>query len=154
MSKYVPTALGIALILVASTALAEERREDPLKSYATPFARSGSAFRPKKLEPLEKYTALECVPVEATEDTDRRDRIYKIFVNISFDDNWQPEDMNVLHYAVSGAAYNRSDQYTQSNLTRTPGKTDYYWTGTWDKNSAVIYDGASYAVDRKQMDLL
>lgn len=86
MSKYLPATLGIVAMLLASTALAKERRDDPLKSYATPFARSGSAFRPKKPQPLEQYTVLECVPVQAT-DTEDRDRIYKIVVNISFNDH-------------------------------------------------------------------
>jgi hypothetical protein len=121
--------------------MAADSRDDPLKSYATPFARSGSAFRPKKPQPLEKYTVLECVPVQATEHTDRRDRIYKIVVNISFDNNWRPEDMSVLHYAVSGTAYNRADQYTRSDLTQIPGRIDYSWTGTWIKNLAVTMRG-------------
>ena len=101
---------------------------------------SPSTFHPAKPDPLEKYTALECVPVQAT-DTEDRDRIYKIVVNISFNDNWQPEDMSVLHYAASGTAYNRADQYTRSDLTQIPGRIDYSWTGTWIKNSAVTMRG-------------
>jgi hypothetical protein len=115
---------------------------DPLKDYAmvtTPRS-SQSSFRPAKPEPLEQYTALECVPVKAT-DSDRRDPIYKISVNISFDDDWRPDDMTVIHYATSGASYNRADQYTRSNLRRTLGKTDYYWGGSWIKNSAVTMTG-------------
>jgi hypothetical protein len=120
--------------------IASESRNDPLRSYATPFARSGPSFRPKKPEPLAKYTALECVPIE-TVHTDRRDPIYKIIVTISFDGDWQPEDMTVSHYAASGTSYNRAEQYTRSNLAHTPGKADYYWTGTWIKNSAVTMKG-------------
>jgi len=125
-----------------------ESRDAALKGYAMPYGskelivtRSTSkSFHPRKPEPVEKNTFLECVPVQAT-DTDRRDPIYKISVNISFDDNWQPEDMSVSHYATSGASYSRADQYTRSDLTQTPGKTDYYWTGTWIKNSAVTMKG-------------
>jgi hypothetical protein len=108
----------------------------PHESYAS----SGSSFHPAISEPLEKNTSLECVPVQST-DNDRRDPIYKISVNISFGDNWSPEDMSISHYAISGASYNRADQYTRSDLTQTPGKTDYYWTGTWTKNSAVTMRG-------------
>jgi hypothetical protein len=109
-----------------------------LKVIKSPFP----GFHPRKPEPLEKYTSLECVPVQAT-DSDHRDRdpIYKIVVNVSFDDNWQPENLSVLHYAASGTAYDRADQYTRSDLTYTPGKIDYYWTGTWVQNSAVTMRG-------------
>ena len=83
---------------------------------------------------------VECAPVRAT-DTDRNDPVYKISVSISFDDDGKPTDLTVTHYTISGASYNRADQYTQSNLTQTPGRTDYYWTGTWIKNSAVTMTG-------------
>jgi hypothetical protein len=121
--------------------ISAEYRADPLKNYATPFARSEPPFRRIKSEPLEKYTALECVPIQATKHTDRRDPIYKIAVTISLGDNLEPEDMSVLHYATSGASYNRAGQYTRSNLIHTAGKTDYYWTGTWVKDSAVTMRG-------------
>jgi hypothetical protein len=127
--------------------IASESGDPALEGYAM---RDGSedrgsirmrpSFRPIAPEPPEKYTSLECVPVQAT-DRDRRDPIYKITVDLSFDDNWNPEDMTVSHYATSGASYNRAEQYMRSNLTQTPGKTDYYWTGIWSKNSAVTMTG-------------
>lgn len=104
------------------------------------IVRPRPSFRPSAPEPLERYTSLECVPVQAT-DRDRRDPTYKITVDISFDDNGKPEEMTVSHYATSGISYSRGEQYTRSDLTQTPGKTDYYWTGTWAKNSAVTMTG-------------
>ena len=112
-------------------------RNSPEDLYATP---PGPSFRPAAPEPLERFTSLECVPVRTT-DKDRRDPTYKITVDISLDDNGKPQEMSVSHYAVSGIAYNRAEQYTRSDLTQTPGRTDYYWTGTWIKNSAVTMRG-------------
>jgi hypothetical protein len=142
-----PRAVGERIGGEVAKRLASESGDDALKGYAMqPGSKelgkiqTRPSFRPAKPEPVEKYTSLECVPVQAT-DTDRRDPIYKITVNMSFDDNGKPEEMNVSHYATSGVSYNRADQYTRSDLTQTPGKTDYYWTGTWIKNSAVTMKG-------------
>jgi hypothetical protein len=145
-----PRAVGERIGGEVAKRLASESGDDALKGYAmqpgskdlqiTTSRPSQSTFRPAKPEPLEKYTSLECVPVQAT-DNDRRDPIYKIAVNISLDGNGKPEEMSVFHHAISGASYNRTDQYTRSDLTQTPGKTDYYWTGTWIKNSAVTMRG-------------
>src|SRR5262249_3399106 len=127
--------------------IASESGDDAAKGYAMHngledrgTVPSRPSFRPAAPEPLEKYTSLECVPVQAT-DNDRRDPIYKVKVNSSFDDNGNHEEMSVSHYATSGASYNRAEQYVRSDLTQTPGKTDYYWTGTWTKNSAVTMRG-------------
>jgi hypothetical protein len=143
-----PRAVGERIAVEVEKRTASESKNDALKGYAMPYGSKElnvprsppKSFHPRRPEPVEKYTSLECVPVQAT-DTDRRDPIYKISVNISFDDNWQPEEMSVSHYATSGTSYSRADQYTRSDLTQTPGKTDYYWTGTWIKNSAVTMKG-------------
>jgi hypothetical protein len=142
-----PRAVGERIGGEVAKRIASESGDDALKGYAMQpgskdlgVIQGRSSFRPKKPEPLEKYTSLECVPVQAT-DRDRRDPIYKISVTISLDDNWQPEDMSVSHYATSGASYNRADQYTRSDLTQTAGKSDYYWTGTWLKNPAITMRG-------------
>jgi hypothetical protein len=142
-----PRAVGERIKGEIAKRIASESGDETLKGYAM---RNGSedrgigqprpSFRPVAPEPLDRYTSLECVPVQAT-DTDRRDPIYKITVDISFDDNGKPEEMTVSHYATSGASYDRAEQYTRSDLTQTPGRTDYYWTGTWTKNSAVTMRG-------------
>jgi hypothetical protein len=100
-----------------------------------------SSFRPAEPHPLDKATSLECVPVKVT-DRDRRDPIYKIIVTLSLDDGLTATDLTVVHYATSGTPYSRADQYTRSNLTQTPGKTEYYWTGTWIKNATVTMTGS------------
>jgi hypothetical protein len=142
-----PRAVGERIGGEIANRLAAEAGDDALDAYAMHNGSGGlgtiptrPSFRPVAPEPVEKYTSLECVPVQAT-DKDRRDPIYKITVNISFDDNGKPEEMNVSHYATSGASYNRAEQYTRSDLTQTPGKTDYYWSGTWIKNTAVTMRG-------------
>jgi hypothetical protein len=142
-----PRAVGERIGGEVAKRIASESGNEALKGYALRnrleddgTIRTRPSFRPAAPEPLEKYTSLECVPVQAT-DKDRRDPIYKITVNISFDDNGNPEEMSVSHYATSGASYDRADQYMRSDLTQTPGKTDYYWTGTWTKNSAVTMRG-------------
>ncbi len=73
--------------------------------------------------------------------TDNRDPVYKTAISIEFDDDWNPADLTVIHHTVSGATYNRADQYTRSDLTHTPGRTDYYWRGTWIKNPAYTMTG-------------
>jgi hypothetical protein len=142
-----PRAVGERIGGEIAKRIASESGDDALKGYAMhkgsedpSTVRPGPSFRPAAPEPLERYTSLECVPVQAT-DRDRRDPIYKITVNISFDENGNPEEMSVSHYATSGVSYNRAEQYTRSDLTQTPGKTDYYWTGTWTKNLAVTMKG-------------
>jgi hypothetical protein len=142
-----PRAVGERIAGEVAKRIASKSEDDALKGYAMQpgskelgTIQTQPSFRPAKPEPVEKYTSLECVPVQAT-DSDRRDPIYKIAVNIALDDNGKPEEMRVFHHATSGASYNRSDQYTRSDLTQTPGKTDYYWTGTWIKNSAVTMRG-------------
>jgi hypothetical protein len=142
-----PRAVGERIGGEVAKRIASESGDEALKGYAM---RNGSedpgivrprpSFRPAAPEPLEKYTSLECVPVQAS-DKDRRDPIYKITVNISFGDDGNPEEMSVSHYATSGVSYNRAEQYVRSDLTHTPDKTDYYWTGTWTKNSAVTMRG-------------
>jgi hypothetical protein len=138
-----PRAVGERIKGEIENRIASENGDDALKGYAmrngsqdSGTTRTRPSFRPAAPEPLERYTSLECVPVQTT-DTDRRDPTYKITVDISFDDNGKPEEMNVSHYAIGGASYNRAEQYMRSDLTQTPRKTDYYWTGTWTKNSAV-----------------
>src|SRR5215510_8480702 len=62
--------------------IASESGDDAAKGYAMHngledrgTVPSRPSFRPAAPEPLEKYTSLECVPVQAT-DNDRRDPIY------------------------------------------------------------------------------
>jgi hypothetical protein len=142
-----PRAVGERIAGEVTKRIASDSADEAIKSYAMHngsedrgTVRPRPSFRPAAPEALEKYTSLECVPIQAT-DRDRRDPIYKITVNILFDDNGNPEEMSVSHYATSGVSYNRAEQYVRSDLTQTPGKTDYYWTGTWTKNSAVAMRG-------------
>jgi hypothetical protein len=107
---------------------------------ATPLY-AQSSFQPAKPQPLEKNTLVECAPVQVREMKSDRDPVYKISVRILFDDDLNPTDLTIIHTTISGASYNRADQYTRSNLTQTPGRTDYYWTGTWIKNPAVTMTG-------------
>jgi hypothetical protein len=122
----------LAIALLAGSALITPVIATPV--YAQ------SSFRPAQPQPLENDTNLECVPVQSS-DTDRRDPVYKISVNLSVDDDWKPTDLTVIHYSISGASYNRADQYTRSDLTQTPGRTDYYWRGTWIKDAAFTMVG-------------
>jgi hypothetical protein len=91
--------------------------------------------------PLEKSTSLECMPVETT-DTDRRDPIDKIFVKLVVNDARSPIDLGVVHHAISGASYNRADQYTRSDFRQIPGRAEYYWAGVWNKNPTVTMKGS------------
>ena len=70
--------------------------------------------------------------------------VYKIIVTLSVDleNDEVAKDLSITHVTVSGARYNRSDQYTQSSLTKTPGKREWFWVGTWNKNPSITMKGA------------
>jgi len=85
---------------------------------------------------------LECAVVKTTEGYKKdTDPIYKVVVELSHDGR-APMSMKVMHVAASGAVYDRDDQYVQTNLTNTPGKLEYSWTGTMAKNRAYTMRGS------------
>jgi hypothetical protein len=69
------------------------------------------------------------------------DPIYKINVSLSFTDENKLSEMTVTHTAVSGKSYQRSDQYANSSLVKTPDKLEIYWRGYWRKNPSVLMVG-------------
>jgi hypothetical protein len=69
------------------------------------------------------------------------DPIYKINIVLSFNDDNKLSEMTVTHTAVSGKSYQRSDQYTNSSLIKTPDKLEIYWRGYWRKDSSVLMLG-------------
>ena len=107
---------------------------------ATTTVYAQSSFQAPRPEPLESYYPLECVLVKETS-VDRHDPIYKISVRLTLDDDRNVEDLIVIHHARSGATYNRADQYIDSKLSQTPGKTEWYWTGAWKKRPSVLLRG-------------
>jgi hypothetical protein len=47
-----------------------------------------------------------------------------------------PTSLVVEHISANGRHYSRDEPYTRSNLTFTPGRIEYYWTGTMVRNPA------------------
>jgi hypothetical protein len=92
---------------------------------------ASAQFRAKKTPPLGKWNSLECAIIQAT-DKDR-DPVYKIEVNLGFDDDGKLDTLFVAHVTAGGARYVRSEQYKNASLWQTPGKTEYYWKGNRDK---------------------
>ena len=87
--------------------------------------------------------SLECAVVKTTEGYKKdADPIYKIVVELSHDGR-APMILKVMHIAASGAVYDRDDQYTNTNLTNTPGRLEYSWTGTMAKNRAYTMRGSA-----------
>jgi hypothetical protein len=85
---------------------------------------------------------LECAVVKTTEGYKKDDDpIYKIMVELLHDDH-TPMSLRVMHVAASGAVYDRDGQYRQTNLTNTPGRLEYSWTGTMAKNRAYTMRGS------------
>ena len=107
---------------------------------ATGSAYCQSSFHLQPTQPLDSHTVLECIPNQLDRDPDP---VYKIVITAIFDlgNDEAATDMTITHVTVSGARYSRSDQYTQSSLTKTPGKREWFWTGRWKKDASVVMKG-------------
>jgi hypothetical protein len=108
------------------------------------IAPANAAFEAKP--PLKFQSAyLECGILKTSEGYKRRDDdpIYKIIVSLVVSQNGDgsPTSMTVTHVSASGKFYTRDEQYTNSNLTSTRGKFEYFWTGTMIHNSAITMRG-------------
>ena len=78
---------------------------------------------------------LECVPVKITPTDRDRDPVYKINVDLQFDDSSNIDSLNVAHTTIKGNVYSRSDQYSQTTLSQPiPFHTKWVWRGTWKKH--------------------
>ena len=106
----------------------------------TTSAYSESSFHAQPVEQLAAYSELECAPAQLDRDPDP---VYKIIVKLSVDlqNDEEPTDMTIVHVTASGAHYNRADQYTQSSLTKTPGKREWFWVGAWKKDRSHVMRG-------------
>ena len=99
---------------------------------ATATAGANAQFKAPQAQPLDAFTSLECAIIEAT-DYDRNDPVYKIEVNLNFDDSSNLKELFVMHTATSGKTYVRSDQYRNGRIWQRPGKTDWFWSGDRDR---------------------
>src|SRR5271154_3551867 len=88
-------------------------------------AHSQSSFHAQATETLAAYYVLECAPAQLDRESDP---VYKIIVKLMLDvpNDETATDMTIIHVAVSGARYSRADQYTQSNMTKTQGKREWF----------------------------
>jgi hypothetical protein len=102
-------------------------------------ATHAASFHAAKPQPLDDVTYLECVPTSAS--AYDRDPVYKIAVTLNQEDVGDTGILDIVHHARSGTTYNRADQYGSASVRRTPGKTEWYWTGTWKQNRAVEMQG-------------
>ena len=104
-----------------------------LLSFTAP---TSAQFKRKEPVALPQSPSVECAIVKAT-DSDRSDPIYKIAISITADENGAFQEMWVEHTAVSGAKYVRSEQYTNADLWKTPGRAEWYWRGHRGPNTMV-----------------
>jgi hypothetical protein len=99
-------------------------------------------FRPRaKSEPLPEVLNLECGIIQTEGIKKDEDPIYKIMIYLTLDDRRNPTGLTVTHVSVSGKMYTRDEQYTNAILTNTPGKTEYFWSGTMAKNKSYTMKG-------------
>jgi hypothetical protein len=105
---------------------------------------AGAQFRPgAQIEPLPTDVFLECAILQTTEGSNKKDEdpIYKIVINLTLDDRRNPTGLTVTHVSASGKSYIRDEQYTDSILRNTPGKTEYFWTGKMRENPSYTMKG-------------
>src|SRR6516162_6203589 len=100
-------------------------------------------FRPgAKFEPLPEEVNLECGIIQTTEGNKKdEDPIYKIMIDLTLDDRRNPTGLTVTHVSVSGKTYIRDEQYSDSTLTNTPGRTEYFWSGKMVNNKRYTMKG-------------
>src|SRR5262249_19935050 len=67
--------------------------------------------------------------------------IYKITIDLRLDDSGNPTGLTVTHVSASGKSYARDEQYSDSTLTNTLGKTEYFWSGEMANNKSYTMKG-------------
>lgn len=101
--------------------------------------------------------ALECSIVGELPLRRDPDPVYKIGVDIRTDANGNLETYNIVHTVRSGQEYDRSTQYSNGGIWKTPNTLEWYWKGyrgratmigllTWNTKdgwmySETIFDG-------------
>jgi hypothetical protein len=115
-------------------------------SSATAQFRPGTKNQPP--QPLPPEVFLECGIVQTTEGYKKdEDPIYKITIRLALDDNRNPAGLDVTHVSASGKSYIRDEQYSDSTLTNTPGKTEYFWSGKMAKDKSYTMKGTLVRTD-------
>jgi hypothetical protein len=88
------------------------------------------------------YIQLECAPVRISPREKDTDAVFKINVNLEFNDFADLESFHVGHTTINGNFYVRSDQYNQTALDQpVPFKSRWSWRGVWKKNANVAMVG-------------
>jgi hypothetical protein len=108
------------------------------------FSTVGHAqFRAKRFDiQPNQAVQLECAPVKITPRDRDRDPVYKIDVDLEFDNNSNIDSLNVVHTTMDGNVYIRSDQYNQTGLSQPiPYRTKWIWRGVWKKHSNFVMLG-------------
>jgi len=95
-----------------------------------------SQFQNKELPNPTSPVNLECGIIAQTADRDT-DRVYKIDVQIKFEDSGKPTRLNIVHTTVSGKEYTRSDQYTDGKIVQKPNTLEWVWYGS-RKNEMML----------------
>jgi len=107
---------------------------------------AAAQFRPgareAKDQPLPAKVFLECGIVQTTGNYKKdEDPIYKITIDLRLDDSSNPTGLTVTHVSASGKSHIRDEQYSDSTLTNTPGKTEYFWSGKMANNKSYTMKG-------------
>jgi hypothetical protein len=84
---------------------------------------------------LQDIEALICHP--ALDHSDR-DPVVRTYVNLELDGtrDWTAKSFTVTHESFSGRMISRDDQYT-GRLLKTPGKAEWFWIGTLNRNPSI-----------------
>ena len=71
------------------------------------------------------------------------DPIYKIMISLELESDGSPRSMTVTHASMQGKYYSRHEQYTVNpELTHTPGKMEWFWSGTLARDRSLRMKGA------------
>jgi hypothetical protein len=97
---------------------------------ATPFAFVPAyAFTKPAPVQIDNYMSLECSVVGQRPAGYDRDPVYKININLQTADNGEFQSFDVVHTVRSGAAYDRTQQYTNATIWKTSNRAEWYWKG-------------------------
>jgi hypothetical protein len=82
---------------------------------------------------------------------DRNDRnpVVKTFVNISFKNGYEVEELSVIHERFDGQTVDRSKQYS-GTVAHVAGHTEWSWSGRQDQNRHISMEARVFRTARNE----
>jgi hypothetical protein len=73
--------------------------------------------------------SFECSIVRQQPQGRDTDPVYKVNVNVMLSDMGKLTSIGVVHTVRTGKTYDRSEQYTDGTIWKTPGRMEWSWSG-------------------------